>query len=286
MDVIRFEGVSKYYHQVPVVQNINLTIKAGETLVLLGPSGCGKTTLLKLINGLILPDKGSILFKGEPVGLKDVISLRRKIGYVIQEVGLFPHLTIAENLLMPSKIKGDKIDSETVDKWLRRLGLDRAIRNRLPDELSGGQQQRIGIARALITNPELILLDEPFSALDNITRGQLQDDFIKLESLVEKTSVLVTHDVQEAFKLGDRIVLLDKGVIQQVGKPLDLLMNPANALVSTFLAQDRLLLELEHIRFEKNKRALSLLEVLQDPNQSSEEKMNVFNQFITLKHKA
>jgi osmoprotectant transport system ATP-binding protein len=285
MELIRLEGVSKYFQQVPVLQSINLSVREGETVVLLGPSGCGKTTLLKLINGLITPESGKVFFKDELVLPESTIHLRRKTGYVIQDVGLFPHLTVDENIMMPRRIAGNKRSLEVALDWLKRVGLDSDLINRLPGELSGGQQQRVGIARALINDPELILMDEPFSALDTITRGQLQNDFLKLESLIKKTCVLVTHDIPEAFKLGDRIVLLNQGIIQQIGKPLELLMNPQTPFVAEFLAHDRLQLELEHIRIGDPPNSATMMEVLLDPDRPDDHKIAVFDQYVKMRRR-
>ena len=243
-----------------------MEVNPSETLVLLGPSGCGKTTLLKLINRLIEPDEGSIHLGLQSITSFEKHELRRKIGYVIQDVGLLPHMTIEENIGLVNRISGNALAHERLLELTQLLALGDDLLDKSPNQLSGGQQQRVGIARALANDPTLVLMDEPFSALDNITRNQLQDDLLHMDSLREKTIILVTHDVQEAFKLADRIVLLNEGVIQQIDTPTNLLTAPANAFVRSFLANDRLSLYLQTASVDDQ----SLLELLS--GDSSEDK--------------
>ncbi|MEM9340140.1 MAG: ATP-binding cassette domain-containing protein, partial [Bacteroidota bacterium] len=218
-------------------------------MVFLGPSGSGKTTLLKLINRLFEPDTGTIFIDGKNILDTKKEALRRKMGYVIQHTGLLPHLTVQKNIELVGKVVGQQVPPPKINELLSLIGLAEDVLPKYPRELSGGQQQRIGIARALATEPSIVLMDEPFSALDNVTRGQLQDDFLTLKHLENKTILMVTHDIPEAFKLGDRIVLLHDGAIQQVGPPLTLLNNPANQMVSDFLNKDRFILGLESYKY-------------------------------------
>jgi len=238
---------------------------------LLGPSGCGKTTLLKLINRLIEPDSGSIRIGGQLNTSLEKHVLRRNIGYVIQDVGLLPHLNIQDNISMVNRIDKNPLSTDRLKKLLELTGLEEDLLSKQPSQLSGGQQQRVGIARALANDPDLILMDEPFSALDNITRNQLQDDFLSLEVLNSKTIIMVTHDVQEAFKLGDRIVLLNEGVIQQVGTPEQFLTNPTNAFVESFLAKDKLQLFLHQQQIP---------ELLDDPTIDASQKKKRLNEAL------
>ncbi|MEO1254203.1 MAG: ATP-binding cassette domain-containing protein [Bacteroidota bacterium] len=249
---------------------MSLEIRPKETLVLLGLSGSGKTTLLKLINRLIEPNSGSIKLDNQPIEEKEKHELRRKIGYVIQDSGLLPHLNVRKNIGIVSKISGNQIKVERILELLDLIGLDEGILDKYPNQLSGGQKQRVGIARALANDPPIILMDEPFSALDNITRNQLQDDFLNLDSLKDKTIVLVTHDVQEAFKLADRIALLEKGVLQQLGTPQELISNPANDFVRSFFAKDKLTLYLQSIVIEGKALTQHLSNKSLDPDQKNE----------------
>ncbi len=223
-----------------------MEVKPSETIVLLGPSGCGKTTLLKLINRLIEPDSGTIEINGKSNQSIKKYTLRRNIGYVIQDVGLLPHLSIEKNISLVSRIDSNSLSSDRLNELMELTGLSGDLLAKKPSQLSGGQQQRVGIARALANDPDLILMDEPFSALDNITRNELQDDFLNIPLLKDKTIVMVTHDVQEAFKLGDKIALLDQGIIQQFGTPAEILSNPSNDFVNSFLNKDRLILFLQN----------------------------------------
>ncbi len=239
--MIRLDRVSKHYpgQQAPAISELSLDIAAGEIVVLLGPSGCGKTTTLRLINRLIEPSSGRVLLDGEDVTQADPDQLRRRIGYVIQQVGLFPHLTVADNIgLVPRTLGWDKKRiRERVDTLLDLIGLDpAAFRRRYPRELSGGQQQRVGVARALAADPPVMLMDEPFGAIDPITRERLQDEFLDLQAKIRKTIVLVTHDVTEAVKLGDRIALFgEQARTAQYDTPAAILAAPADDFVASFI---------------------------------------------------
>ena len=246
--MIVFQKVSKTYPGgVKAVCNLLMEVAEGEILVLLGTSGCGKTTTPKMLNRLIEPTADHIFVQDVDIMAQDPIELRRKIGYAIQDIGLFPHMTVTENIsAVPRLLKWSRERiSERVDKLLTMVGLKpEEFRNRYPAQLSGGQRQRIGVARALAADPPIILMDEPFGALDPITREQLQNEFIELESQMKKTILFVTHDVFEAVKMGDRIALLDAGRLQQVATPAELVENPANEFVDDFLGQHRFQLSL------------------------------------------
>ncbi|MGI5901557.1 MAG: ABC transporter ATP-binding protein [Desulfitobacteriia bacterium] len=242
--MIRFENVSKEYSDgFEAVKSLNLEIKKGEILVLIGPSGSGKTTTMKMINRLIPISKGKIFIEGKDIETWDPVLLRRKIGYVIQQIGLFPHYTIEENIaLIPrlNKWPESKI-KKRVQELLEMVELDPKIyAQRYPKELSGGQQQRIGVVRALAANPDIILMDEPFGALDPITREQLQDELLKIQEEMKKTIVFVTHDMDEALKLGDRIAIMKDGELLQLDTPDKLLRAPALGFVEEFIGKKRI----------------------------------------------
>ncbi|MGW8427706.1 betaine/proline/choline family ABC transporter ATP-binding protein [Peribacillus simplex] len=242
--MLKIENVSKIYKGgKEAVKNISLDIKKGEFICFIGPSGCGKTTTMKMINRLIEPSEGKILINGENIIDKDPVELRRQIGYVIQQIGLFPHMTILENItLVPKLLKwNEQKKKERALELLQLVDMGPEYLERYPYELSGGQQQRIGVLRALASNPPLILMDEPFGALDPITRDSLQEEFKNLQRTLDKTIVFVTHDMDEAIKLADRIVILKAGEIVQVGTPDEILRNPANEFVEEFIGKDRLL---------------------------------------------
>ncbi len=243
--LLEFKQVTKTFEgsEKPSVNNLNLKIEKGEFVVFIGPSGCGKTTTMKMVNRLVEPTEGEILVNGVNVLDQDPVKLRRSIGYVIQQIGLIPHMTVGENIsLVGSLLKWDKGKREARARELIKLvDLPKDYLRRYPRELSGGQQQRIGVLRALAVDPPLILMDEPFGALDPITRDGLQEEFKKLQKEVDKTIVFVTHDMDEAIKLADKIVIMNQGEIVQVGTPEDILRNPANEFVEDFIGKDRLL---------------------------------------------
>ncbi|HEX8425988.1 ABC transporter ATP-binding protein [Hymenobacter sp.] len=251
--IIRVRGLSKHYGAHAVVQEVSFDLQPGETLVLLGPSGCGKTTLLKTLNRLVEPDAGTVEVQGQDVRAQRPEELRRGIGYVIQQVGLLPHLTVAENVAVVPKLLGHPAPqvAARTEALLTRLHLPPArYANQYPRQLSGGQQQRVGLARALAADPPIVLLDEPFGALDPITRAGIRREFRELDELRLKTVVLVTHDVTEAFELADRIMLLDAGRVQQLGTPRELLFQPANDFVRRFFEAERLTLQLRTLRLD------------------------------------
>jgi len=242
--VIELKNINKNYDGVTdVVSNLNLVINDGELVVLIGESGCGKTTTMKMINRLIEPTSGNIYIDGKNIKQFKKTELRRNIGYVIQHIGLFPHLTIAQNVaLIPKLVKNDP--QEVLERVKELMGMiDLAYddySDRYPKELSGGQQQRVGVARALANDPDIVLMDEPFSALDPITRQQLQIELLKLQDTLHKTIVFVTHDIDEAFKLGDKIAIMSDGNIIQCDTPEEILKNPVNDFVENFIGVDRL----------------------------------------------
>jgi osmoprotectant transport system ATP-binding protein len=242
--MIHLDGVSKRFPDGTLaVQELDLRVRTGELLCLVGPSGCGKTTTMKMINRLIEPTTGRILLDGEDVTRVDVRELRRRIGYVIQQVGLFPHQKVGDNVATVPKLLGwDKKRSRArVDELLDLVGLDPSVyRDRYPAQLSGGQRQRVGVARALAGDPPVLLMDEPFSAIDPIARDRLQAEFLRVQEAVRKTIVFVTHDIDEAVRLGDRIaVFRDGGVLEQLDTPAAVLGTPASAFVADFVGADR-----------------------------------------------
>lgn len=241
--MIVFENVDKAYKNKQVLTNVNLTINSGEFMVLIGSSGCGKTTLLKSINKLHSINGGSIKIDGVPIENQDSIKIRRRIGYVVQDAGLFPHLTVAENISTVLKINEypqEKIAAH-IDELLEMVELEpSAYRDLYPSQLSGGQRQRVGVARAFATDPEIILMDEPFSALDPVTRSDLQDEVVKLQKQLQKTVVFVTHDMDEAIKMADRICIIQNGRIVQCDTAENILKHPANDYVKLFIGQNRL----------------------------------------------
>ncbi|MEC1613726.1 choline ABC transporter ATP-binding protein OpuBA [Bacillus mojavensis] len=242
--MLTLQNVSKTYKGgKKAVNSVNLEIEKGEFICFIGPSGCGKTTTMKMINRLIEPSAGQIFIDGENIMEQDPVELRRKIGYVIQQIGLFPHMTIQQNIsLVPKLLKWpEQKRKERARELLKLVDMGPDYLDRYPHELSGGQQQRIGVLRALAAEPPLILMDEPFGALDPITRDSLQEEFKKLQKTLHKTIVFVTHDMDEAIKLADRIVILKGGEIVQVGTPDDILRNPANEFVEEFIGKERLI---------------------------------------------
>jgi osmoprotectant transport system ATP-binding protein len=248
--VIQFKQVSKKFKDTTVLKDISFEIEKGKLVVLIGLSGCGKTTTLKMINRLINATSGTITINGEDVSKKNKIKLRRNIGYVIQQTGLFPHMTIRENIEIIAR--AEKRPSEVITKRTKELmdmvGMDNSFLERYPNELSGGQQQRVGVARAFSLDPEIILMDEPFSALDPITRTSLQEELVNLQAKVKKTIVFVTHDMSEAIKIADKICIMDKGKIVQYDTPENILKYPANDFVSEFVGKNRIWESPEYIR--------------------------------------
>ncbi|MFD2872843.1 ABC transporter ATP-binding protein [Mucilaginibacter ximonensis] len=248
--MIKVEHLGKSFGKTKAVDNISFEVAEGENLILLGTSGCGKTTTLKMINRLIEPDKGKVFINGKNILDQQPEMLRRGIGYVLQNNGLFPHYTVAENIAIVARLLNwdEKQIKHRVSELLEKLHLDKKHLSAYPNELSGGQQQRVGLARALVTNPPVLLMDEPFGALDTVTRSKIQQEFKDLDELKRKTIIMVTHDVQEAFELGDSICLMDKGKIVQNGSPAELLFKPANSFVKDFLKEQRLQLEFKAIK--------------------------------------
>lgn len=247
--MIRVQHLSKHFYNVKAVDDISFEVKEHENLILLGTSGCGKTTTLKMLNRLIEADAGEIAINGKSIKGQSPEALRIGMGYVLQNNGLFPHYTVAQNIaIVPQLLKWDKkrIENRTAE-LLEKLHLSVDYLKAYPAELSGGQQQRVGLARALAADPAVLLMDEPFAALDNITRSKIHAEFKALDELKRKTIIMVTHDVQEAFELGDRICLMDKGKIVQDGTPAELLFKPQNDFVKEFLKEQRLLLEFKTI---------------------------------------
>jgi len=240
--MIKLENVVKNFEKTEVIKNVSIEFEKGKFYCLIGESGCGKTTLMKLINKLIELSSGKILIDEKDINDYNPVLLRQKIGYVIQKVGLFPHMTIGENIeIVPSILKWDKTKvKERTLELLELMDLDETYYTRYPEELSGGQQQRIGIARALAINPDIILMDEPFSALDPITRENLQDELISLQEKLKKTIIFVTHDMDEALKLADKIAILKEGEILQFDTPENILNRPKNSFVEYFIGNDRL----------------------------------------------
>ncbi|QPA60329.1 ABC transporter ATP-binding protein [Lysinibacillus sphaericus] len=237
--MILFDNVSKMYSNDHVaVKALNVEIKKGEFFVIIGPSGCGKTTLLKMINRLIPLTEGTIWINGKRVSDYNIHELRWSIGYVLQQIALFPHMTIEENIaIVPELKKWSKTKiQKRVDELLELVGLEpEKYRQRKPKELSGGEQQRVGVIRALAADPEIILMDEPFSALDPISRTKLQDDLLDMQRKIQKTIVFVSHDMQEALKLGDRLCVMKDGEIVQIGSPQEMVENPVNDFVQQFI---------------------------------------------------
>jgi osmoprotectant transport system ATP-binding protein len=236
--LIAVHNVSKRFGSTTAVADISFDIKEGERFILLGTSGCGKTTTLRMLNSLIKADSGSIKINGQNINSQHPEILRRSIGYVLQHNSLFPHYTVAENIaVVPNLLKWDKQKIATrTRELLQKLHLEETYLSNYPHQLSGGQQQRVNIARALAANPPILLMDEPFGALDNITRIKVRGEFEGLDELGKTTIVMVTHDIQEAFEMGTTICLMDKGEIVQCGTPADLLFRPANDFVTKFFA--------------------------------------------------
>jgi len=240
---IEFHSITKRFTDDTVaVDDFSLTIPSRKTTVLVGSSGCGKTTLLRMINRMVDPTAGSITIDGDDIALVEPVALRRRIGYVMQNSGLLPHRKVVDNVATVPLLNGvAKAEArERALELLDTVGLDRSLADRYPSQLSGGQQQRVGVARGLAANPNILLMDEPFGAVDPIVRTELQNELLRLQRELGKTVVFVTHDIDEAFLLGDQVVILEKGAkIAQQGHPREILANPANDFVATFIGADR-----------------------------------------------
>jgi len=251
--MIEFQHVTKSFKDNKVLSDISLTIEDGELVAIIGSSGCGKTTTLKMINRLIRPTKGKIFIDGKDIEDMNKVEMRRSIGYVIQQAGLFPHMTVRENIELIQRL--EKKDEEQISKnteyLMDMVGLNGdEFLDRYPNDLSGGQQQRVGVARALANNPKIMLMDEPFSALDPMTRVSLQDELIALHEKVDKTIVFVTHDMDEAIKIADKICIMKDGHILQYDTPEEILKNPANEFVENFVGKNRIWGSPEYIKVE------------------------------------
>ena len=273
--MIQFVNVYKSYKNKPVLQNINLTVNSGEFMVLIGASGCGKTTLLKMINKLNPIDQGDILLDGTSVTKMNDTEMRRKIGYVVQDGGLFPHLTVAENISIILKSLGmpKKQQAIRISELLEMVDLDPSYRDLYPSQLSGGQQHRVGVARAFAADPALILMDEPFSALDPVVRAELQDNIVQLQKQYNKTILFVTHDMDEAILLASRICIIQDGHIAQCDSPENILKHPANREVENFVGPNKLwsnpefieardIMKTDPCRISKDRTVLQALQVM------------------------
>lgn len=239
--IIRFVDVTKAYDDEAILDQFSMDIGKGEFLTIIGSSGCGKTTLLKMINGLLIPDTGTVCVQGQDISKTDLIALRRNIGYAIQGVGLFPHMTVRKNIAyVPSLLnKQNRQKTEAaVARLVKIVGLDQSLLDRYPSELSGGQQQRVGIARSLAAAPEILLMDEPFGAVDEITRRMLQDEILRIHRELGVTIVFITHDIREALKLGTRVAVMDHGGLVQIDTPENIRNHPATDFVKE-LVSDR-----------------------------------------------
>ena len=248
--MIRLERITKRYGEAVAVREVDLEVQAGELVVLIGPSGCGKTTTLKMINRLIEPSEGAIYVNGEDTRTLDPQALRRGIGYVIQSIGLFPHMSVKQNIQVVPDLLGwpKKRSAARADELLSLIGLPpERYRDAYPRELSGGQAQRVGVARALAVDPPVLLMDEPFGAVDPLTRERLQDEFLRLQGELRKTVVMVTHDIDEAIKLGDRVCVMNAGRVEQYSTPEALLSSPQSRFVRQFVGSDRALKRLSRV---------------------------------------
>jgi len=282
---INIQNVRKYFKDQEVIKNVSLSISKGERVILLGKSGSGKTTLLKLINKLHTLDEGKIEIDGVNISSIPAEILRREQGYIIQKIGLLPHLSIFQNLQLPRKIVGKKLDKSEALSFMEMMKLEASLLDRTPIELSGGQQQRVGIARALVLDPKIILMDEPFSALDPITRTQLQNELIDLPVFKDKAIIMVTHDLEESMRVGTKVAMLDQGVLQQVGSPLQILTNPSNDFVRDFIGHQNFALKLQVItplEIGMEAHGESLMHILSDNKISSSIKSEVLQKVADL----
>ncbi|ABX40507.1 ABC transporter ATP-binding protein [Lachnoclostridium phytofermentans] len=286
--MIKFTNITKSFKSNKILKDVTFNIDTGNLVAIIGESGCGKTTLLKMINRLIKPTSGSISIDGEDILSLDEVSLRRKIGYVIQQTGLFPHMTIKENIeIIPKILKVDSAEiMENTKKLMNMVGLDyENFIDRYPSELSGGQQQRVGVARAFANNPDIILMDEPFSALDPMTRSDLQDELVELQSKLKKTIVFVTHDMDEAIKIADKICIMREGRVLQYDTPENILKNPVDDYVSNFVGKNRIWSSPEFIKvhdFMMNKpvtatKDLSILKCIDKMRQKKVDSLLIIN---------
>jgi osmoprotectant transport system ATP-binding protein len=237
LTIIELRNISKSFQSRLILDNVSLTMDRGDFCTLIGSSGAGKTTLLRLINGLIKPDSGQVLINGKDIATTDIIELRRNIGYVIQSIGLFPHMSIFDNINYVLSLKGEDrlVGSQRVNDLIKLVGMTENDLKKYPSQLSGGQKQRVGVARALAADPEIILMDEPFGAVDDITRHKLQDEILEIHHKLNKTIVFVTHDIEEAIKLGTKVVILNEGKIEQTGTKNEITFFPKNEFVKAFL---------------------------------------------------
>ena len=250
MNLLEVKNIKKSFDDLEVLKDISMSVAESEVISILGPSGSGKSTTLKMINQLVEQDSGVIRFAGEDIRRQPLLALRRRMGYAIQSIGLFPHWTVAQNIAtVPQLQKWPRAKiTERVDELMALLGLEPLLRDRYPHQLSGGQQQRVGVARALAANPEVLLMDEPFGALDPVTREALQQEMLRIHRLFGRTIVLVTHDIDEALRLADHLVLMDGGEVVQQGEPLQMLLEPKNAFVETFFGRSELGVRLLSLR--------------------------------------
>ncbi len=240
--MIEFRNVKKAYGDKTVLKDLSFCVEKGAFVTIIGSSGSGKTTALKMVNGLLRPDFGDIFISGENIRGKNQTQLRRNIGYAIQGSVLFPHMTVEQNISYVPNLLNKRNKQKTrdaVDKWMRIVGLEEDMKQRYPAELSGGQQQRVGIARALAASPDILLMDEPFGAVDELTRAQLQTELQRIYRQTGVTVLFVTHDIAEALKLGTKVLVMDRGEIQQYGRPAELLNRPATEFVRQLTAQQR-----------------------------------------------
>lgn len=248
MEMIRLEHVTKSFDNQTVLDDFSISIEEGEFLTVIGRSGCGKTTMLKMINGLHRPEQGRVYVEGKDISKEDLIAVRRRIGYVIQNKGLFPHMTVEKNITYVPVISGKKekkANHELACRLIKTVGLEPSMLSRYPSELSGGQQQRVGIARALAADAKILLMDEPFGALDEITKQAMQDEILNLQKKLGITIVFITHDIREAMKLGSRVLVMDKGKIVQLDTPEKIKNEPANEFVYQLVGQN--LMDIEQL---------------------------------------
>ena len=238
---IEFKNIKKAYDDKVVIEGFNLSVEQGEFVTIIGSSGCGKTTVLKMVNGLILPTSGDVFVDGENIRNKNQTKLRRNIGYAIQGSILFPHMTVEQNISYVPNLLNRRDKEKTkkaVSKWMKIVGLSEDLKRRYPSELSGGQQQRVGIARALAASPDILLMDEPFGAVDEITRGQLQTELKQIHDQTGITIMFITHDISEALKLGTKVLVMNDGKIEQFAKPKELLHHPATGFVKELVKKE------------------------------------------------